>query len=188
MKYMKKIVVGLLAAFAFSGALAQGATQPAPAQKADPAVMAAVTKLLATMNYRPMMEQAMTVAAQNAEVTARRMSDMSLQSNAKLTAEQKAKLKAQMDAKFPAIVEAMKKIFTDPTLLDEIQALTIQVYARHYTVAEIEQMAAFYATPVGQKVMRTMPQVMSESMSASQQIMEPRIGALMQDVMKIAEK
>jgi hypothetical protein len=36
------------------------------------------------------------------------------------------------------------------------------IYARHFTVAELKELAAFYQTPAGSKALREMPQVMGE--------------------------
>jgi uncharacterized protein len=36
------------------------------------------------------------------------------------------------------------------------------IYARHFTVAELNELSAFYQTPVGAKALREMPQVMGE--------------------------
>lgn len=37
-----------------------------------------------------------------------------------------------------------------------------QIYARHFTAAELREMLAFYRTPTGQKSVQVMPQVLSE--------------------------
>ena len=50
------------------------------------------------------------------------------------------------------------------------------MYARHFTVTELRQIAAFYKTPVGVKTLTIMPQLMNESMLMGQQIVMPRIG------------
>ena len=36
------------------------------------------------------------------------------------------------------------------------------IYARHFTVAELKELAAFYRTPTGAKALREVPQVMGE--------------------------
>ena len=50
------------------------------------------------------------------------------------------------------------------------------VYARHFTVDELRQLAAFYQTPVGAKALRELPNVMSEFFAA----IAPRIQAAQQ--------
>lgn len=49
------------------------------------------------------------------------------------------------------------------------------IYHKYLTLAEIRKMVEFYKTPVGKKVVETMPKMMQESMQASQQWVE-RIG------------
>ena len=53
----------------------------------------------------------------------------------------------------------------------------IPIWARAYTVSELEQLAAFYATPLGRKVLASVPQVMVESMRVSERIIGPKVEA-----------
>ncbi len=48
------------------------------------------------------------------------------------------------------------------------------IYARHFTAAELREMLAFHRSPVGQKSLREMPQIMAESMA----LMMPRMQQL----------
>ena len=50
------------------------------------------------------------------------------------------------------------------------------VYARHFTVAELKDLAAFYRTPLGAKALREMPQVMGEFTA----VLVPRLDNLRQ--------
>lgn len=52
---------------------------------------------------------------------------------------------------------------------DELIELMVPIYAKYFTHAEVKELAAFYETPLGQKMIRTMPAVMQESMAAGQQ-------------------
>jgi hypothetical protein len=47
-------------------------------------------------------------------------------------------------------------------ILPEIQSVTAQVYAEHFTDADIDNMISFYQSPTGQKLTDAMPQVMRE--------------------------
>lgn len=47
--------------------------------------------------------------------------------------------------------------------------MILPVYAKYYTEDEINQLIAFYKTPVGKKVISTMPQLMQESMQIGQE-------------------
>lgn len=46
--------------------------------------------------------------------------------------------------------------------------LTIPVYDKHFTHKEIKELLAFYESPIGKKVIQTLPQVTSESMAIGQ--------------------
>ena len=49
-------------------------------------------------------------------------------------------------------------------LLDEFTPL----YARHFTRSEIDELIAFYRTPIGEKSIRVMPMIVEESMALGQ--------------------
>lgn len=61
--------------------------------------------------------------------------------------------------------EEMMKEFKAEELID----LIIPIYKKHFTQAEIQQLIAFYKTPIGQKVTATLPIIASESMQIGQQ-------------------
>jgi hypothetical protein len=61
------------------------------------------------------------------------------------------------------------------TVMDEAPT----VYARHFTAAELREMVAFYRTPVGQKTLSVLPQVMSEFMA----LVTPKLPKLQKDIM-----
>jgi hypothetical protein len=56
------------------------------------------------------------------------------------------------------------------------------LYARHYTVEEMRQISAFYKSPVGAKMLVTMPQMIGESMQMTQTLIMPRIEAMMKKI------
>jgi hypothetical protein len=49
---------------------------------------------------------------------------------------------------------------------DELMKLIIPIYAKHFSVDEIERIIAFYKTPTGQKFIREQPVILQESMVA----------------------
>lgn len=51
---------------------------------------------------------------------------------------------------------------------EELVALTVPIYARHFEEAEVDELIAFYSSPVGKKITRELPAIMSESMAAGQ--------------------
>ena len=51
-----------------------------------------------------------------------------------------------------------------PPLIDAMAA----VYAQHFTKDELTEVTAFYDSPVGRKMVKEMPQILSESMTVAQ--------------------
>ena len=86
-----------------------------------------------------------------------------------------------MEALKPALVQGRPDVASDFEVLLPvmIQAMTSRVdemldkiagvYARRFTVAEMREIIAFYHGPVGQKVVREMPNIFQESMTIGQQ-------------------
>jgi len=65
-------------------------------------------------------------------------------------------------------------------MIDEILAETVPIYARTFSADELKQMTAFYRTPVGAKMLASMPQLMAQGMQVGQQVVARRIGPLVQ--------
>lgn len=55
--------------------------------------------------------------------------------------------------------------------VDEITNAMIPAYQKHFTKGDLEAMTAFYSSPVGQKVLQELPDVMQEGNQAAMPIM-----------------
>lgn len=53
--------------------------------------------------------------------------------------------------------------------LVQLKEVVIPIYEKHFTGDEIKELIRFYSTPLGQKAIREMPVLMSESMQAGQE-------------------
>ena len=95
---------------------------------------------------------------------------------------------AKVDKVLPGVAQALNQMFHDPALVDEMLAEMVPLYANNFTAAEIRELTAFYATPLGRKMMTMMPKLSAESMALSQKIVLPRIGNLMQQALQEAQK
>jgi len=51
---------------------------------------------------------------------------------------------------------------------EDLTNMIIPIYDKHYTESDIDQLITFYNSPIGKKMISTMPQVMQESMIAGQ--------------------
>ena len=71
------------------------------------------------------------------------------------------------------IAETMKDMPMD-AMLDDM----IPIYQRHFSKTDIDAMSTFYASPTGQKMMREMPALTSESMRASYARMQKQVDAI----------
>ena len=187
---MKKTLFAMLAAAAFAMPTAQAQSGATPADvklaaasplalaaPVDPAAAAAVKELLIAMKYREMMQDSFAQLQKNMPAIMLQGATSAIQSNYALTEEEVKAALERAQKEIPAAAVAFNASFDDPGLMDELIAEIIPLYARHFTAAEIKQLAAFYKTPVGVKMISTMPKVMNESMQIGQKVMMPRIAA-----------
>lgn len=75
-----------------------------------------------------------------------------------------------MPSRALAIVAQETRAVLDARLAGErgLFSTIYPIYHKHFTLAEIEALLAFYRTPTGQKALTAMPQVTMESMQAGQ--------------------
>lgn len=74
-----------------------------------------------------------------------------------------------------------------PKVLDMKQIteqISYSLYDKFYTEAELKDVIAFYKTATGQKMIATMPNLMSESMHLSNQLVLPKVTNLIQEIVK----
>jgi hypothetical protein len=179
---MKKILAALSLSLvcATPAALAQTAAPAAAQPAADPAATAAAHELFQAMNYRAVAGNMLQQMRQQMPAMIAQNVGAGIDSNPKLDAKQKAAEHDKVRKELPKAMTLVDSVFSDPTLLDEMLRANEQLYARHFTAAELRQVAAFYKTPVGAKMLATMPQLMGESMQLGQQIVRPRVAAVLQ--------
>ena len=181
---MKKLVTAIICAAALGGPVAFAQSVPvqsAPAKTApaaaaaDPAAAKAVQELLISIKFRELMNSSMQQMLKNMPTMLLQIATQGINGNAKLSdAQKKIELdKAAQD--IPKAIEGVQSVLGDPTLIDEMVAAITPLYARHFTAEEIGQLAQFYKSPLGVKMLATMPQITSESMQISQQVMMPRL-------------
>ena len=166
---MKKIVVAawLALAFAMPTAFAQSA---APV---DPDSAAAVKELLAAMHYRDSMQLMVAQMQKSLPAMHLQSATAAINANKALTEEQKSQAIAKAGREAEQSAAMLGSTF-DQAMMDELATEMVPLYARNFTAAEIRQMAAFYNTPVGAKMMQVMPQLMGEMIQVSQRVMMPR--------------
>jgi hypothetical protein len=168
---MNKFITTAFVALTLLSAGARAQTAPAP----DPKTVTAVKELLASMKYREMISAAMDSMAKNMPAMMLQTATNGINANTKLTDEEKKAALSKVAERIPLAMNGMQAILNDPTLIDDIIAEVVPLYARHFSAAEIHQMAVFYASPVGTKMLVVMPQIMAESMQIGQKVIMPRV-------------
>lgn len=187
---MKKFLAALsvLLAVAAPAAYAQAPAPPAAMAAPDPATLAAANAMLVSMNYRAVAQGMFGQMRQAMPAMMKQGALASINNNPTLDAAKKKAAIDKMEKELPKAAAAVDGIFTDPVVLDEMMSETAKLYARHFTVKELNEIAAFYKTPVGAKMLATMPQLTGESMQMSQRVVMPRIQAVMQKMQAGAPK
>ncbi len=64
--------------------------------------------------------------------------------------------------------EDFLKEFKKEVKAEDLTNMIIPIYDKHYTESDIDQLIAFYNSPIGKKMISTMPQVIQESMVVGQ--------------------
>lgn len=189
---MKKTVATILAAlslalFASVPAVAQN-VQAAPARQAapSPAMKAAVLRMLDAMSFPALTRQIFDQMLQSVPAMMQQAAAQNINANPKLGAEARQRALANAEEEIPLAVTTLTEVLADPTLIEELSAEMVPLYARYYTVQEVEQLTAFYRTPLGRKMLATMPQLSAESMAISQRVLIPRVNAVLEKILRTA--
>lgn len=145
---MKRLLIALACLALSLPCIAQNADEPA--SKDD------VIVYLRIMHSHDMLQRLMEVQAQTTQ---------SLFHDTLL--KDKGTLPPNFDSKFKKAIEDLVKGMP----ADEIVEAMIPAYQHHFTHGDIEAMTAFYSSPVGQKVLQELPDVVQEGNKLAMPIM-----------------
>lgn len=173
---MKKRFAAVVFALTF---VSQAAFAQAAAPAPDPEALKAATEMLDSMNFRATTKLGFAQMRQAMPTMMKQASTAAINNNSRLDATQKLAQINQLDGELQKRASTFDSVFDDPALVGEIAQNTAVLYARHYTVNEMRQIAVFYKSPVGAKMLALAPQMMGESMQMSQSIIAPRLDAMM---------
>jgi uncharacterized protein len=174
---VKKSLVAIASALVVTCSPAAFAATSMPS--ADPAVVAATKEMMASMKLRDVMLASLKQADQNMPAQIAASLNAKVDGDATLNAAKKAEMRTKLEKVLPTVTAQVHTMLTDPSLVDEMLAEMVPLYAETYTLDEIHQLSAFYASPLGQKMLANMPTLMSRSMEISNRIMMPRIQKMM---------
>lgn len=189
---MKKTVATILAALSLAlcahvPAQAQEVqTTPAAQAATSPAMKVAVRQMLDAMAFPALTRQIFDQLLQSVPAMMRQAALQNISSKPELNEARKQRALANVEEEIPLAVTTLTQVLADPTLIEELGAEMVPLYARFYTVQEVEQLTAFYKTPLGRKMLATMPQLSAESMAISQRVLIPRVNAVLEKILRAA--
>jgi uncharacterized protein len=136
------------------GSTAQPATPPADAsapalEKPDPAREASIRHLMEITQTNKMGDN--IVAAIGNQV-------------------QQVMSRAIQPDRLPKFMDSFHEKFTASAPSGAVTDAVVPIYARHFSIEDIRALIQFYESPLGQRVVKTMPQVTQESESAGIQL------------------
>jgi uncharacterized protein len=88
------------------------------------------------------------------------------------TAEANSKTKMPEDS-----VQVLKKAAQSSMSYDELLTWTADAYQRHFTPQDMQQLVAFYRSPLGMKLEKEQPKVFNEVMRKVSEVVPPRMEA-----------
>ncbi len=84
--------------------------------------------------------------------------------------------------------DTVKNFYAKYMSWDAIKEDFMKVYMENFTEDELKQITAFYQTPVGQKTIKELPQMMQQGMQRAQQRLQAHMPELQQELTEIAKK
>jgi hypothetical protein len=158
---MKRPALALLACLVFASiSFAQQNDANAPASKAD------VERFLDAMHTRDMMNKMMDVMT----VQVHKMVHEQVLKQPNLPADSEERLNKLTDSVYKEMP------------VDELIDVMIPVYQKHFTKGDMDALVAFYSSPTGEKMVKEMPAIMSESMQAASGILQEMMAKMTQRV------
>ncbi|MBW2494746.1 MAG: DUF2059 domain-containing protein [Deltaproteobacteria bacterium] len=121
--------------------------------------------------------------------TYHQMMEMAASEQAELSEENRQLLLARLED-FDAFAERFHALFVERLNFSEIiEAVYLPLYDKYFDEVELEQMLAFYRTPVGRKSIEVMPTLMQEAAHGVEEAVRPiSIGLIQQIVAEEAAK
>ena len=110
---------------------------------------------------KPTREMEIIEANQKHDDTKKLIEILGLQNNAKTIF---PKIINELKPQFPQVPNKFWDEFQSESNLQKCMDFYVRAYETHFTHEEIKGMIQFYSTPLGQKIVSTMPKVMQESM------------------------
>jgi hypothetical protein len=171
------IIVALSSAAVPTAAQTRDAVSPvAASQSIAPAQLAAAERVLDAMNYDALTNK--TVEALAAEAHGQIMAQFEGNPDVPVS-------RSKIDRLSSTVVQFMRSAFA--THKARIRRGTALIYARHFSVEELDRLAVLQRDPVMRKFQSELPQISAELMALSNAIMsaeQPKLRAAIQEILQ----
>jgi uncharacterized protein len=162
------------------------AAQSKAQETISPEKRALIAEMLEVMDARKTSEEIMnTVLAQMEKDLPEMMGRMLRQeaNQRRLSEKEQKELESYLNQTSVRLVAKFRELFTRRINLGEIiEQISYPLYDKFFTEAELKDLVGFYKTPTGRKAMKVMPELMGESMQRSNDLMMPKIAALIDEI------
>lgn len=91
-------------------------------------------------------------------------------------------------AELADVKQAMADWFDKDFKWEDLQSKLADIYEKNFSEEELNQLAAFYQTPLGQKTLNQLPQAMKDGAQIGQQYAASKQGALVERLQKVHDK
>lgn len=86
-------------------------------------------------------------------------------------------------------LKRFKELYSERINFDEIiEQVYHSLYNRYFTEKELSALIVFYKSPPGKKLLEVMPQLTYEAMQQSNELLNPQVMAIMQDILREEKK
>jgi len=153
---MKSAVMLAMILTVATGWTQQSSPADAPSSKED------IQRLFGALHIRERAE----LIRENSQNQARKMANEIVE---KGLSEASQAERAPVQAMIDEMVDGVEKAYPVDAMLQDM----IPIYQRHLTKDDCNELIAFYSSPVGQKILRELPAITSESMQVSNAHLQP---------------
>jgi hypothetical protein len=102
----------------------------------------------------------------------------------KVAPAEKKRLEGEMDESAQRILTRLRAEFPKRINMGEIlEVVTLEIYDKYFTEAEVKDLIAFYKTPTGQKSIKILAQISAEMLPRIGQLMDPAVTRLATDLL-----
>jgi hypothetical protein len=103
----------------------------------------------------------------------------------KVSPAEKKRLEAAMDESAQRILTRLRDEFPKRIDLGEIlEIITMEIYDKFFTEAELKDLLAFYKSPTGRKFIAILPQISAEMLPRLEQLMDPPAALLATELLE----